>query len=304
MIPAVRALARAAMAARPVPLAGLQARAELPVRVDRGYLVPAEVFALFAAELTDRRAAGGPFDALCVNGRRWFRSRSVYYDTPDLRSFHGHRRGAGPRYTIRERLYEDTGERQFEVELPGRHGGTVKHRQPLLPGDPALGAGPRGFLAAVLARAYGLAAPADLHRSLETDHLRATFVTAGQRVTCDAALLCRDPATGRTLRTDGGLVLVRTRTAGGPARADHVLHGHGIRPGAFPPYAGGLGALRPELAAGRWARELRTAFPAARPRAAHAGGTPADGPGGGRKPPRDGGPAATPVSGPGGSSSP
>ncbi|MEU5213584.1 VTC domain-containing protein [Streptomyces sp. NPDC020742] len=268
MIPAVRALARAAMAARPVPLADVQARAGLLTRFDRSYLVPVEVFAAVAADLTDRRRPGGPFAALCINGRRWFPYRSVHYDTPDLRSFHDHREDGRQRWTIRERLYADTGERQFEVKLRGRRGETVKHRQPLPPGAPALGAAPRGFLAAVLDRAYGITAPADLGHHLETDYLRATFVAHGQRITCDAALLCRDPATGRTVRADGGLVLVGTRSAGRhPTEADRLLHGHGVRPAGFTKYGGGLSALRPDLAAGRWGPEarqaVRTVFPAA-----------------------------------------
>ncbi|MER0480931.1 polyphosphate polymerase domain-containing protein [Streptomyces sp. Edi2] len=283
MIPAVRALARAAMAARPVPLADVQARAELLARFDRRYLVPVEVFAAFAAELTDRRRPGGPFAALCINGRRWFRYRSLHYDTPGLRSFHDHRQGLPLRYTIRERRYEDTGERQFEVKLTGRRGETVKHRRPLLPGDPALGVAPRGFLAAVLDRAYGLAAPADLHGALETDYTRATFVADGLRITCDAALRCRDPESGRTVRADGGLVLVEIRTAARLpdadlvthadrlthaawlTHADRLLHGHGVRPAAFTRYCGGLAALRPDLAAGHWrqAQAVRTAFPTA-----------------------------------------
>ena len=180
MIPAVRALARAAMAARPVPLADVQARAELLTRVDRGYLVPVEVFAALAAELTDRGRPGGPFAALCVNGRRWFGYRCVHHDTSDLRSFHDHRQRRRPRFTVSERLYEDTGERQLEVELTGRRGETVKHRRPLLPDEAALGAAPRGFLASVLDRSYGIAAPADLRPVLATHHQRATLVADGR----------------------------------------------------------------------------------------------------------------------------
>lgn len=262
MIPAVRAIARAAMAARPVPLADVQARAELLARFDRSYLVPVEVFAAFAAELTDHRRPGGPFAALCINGRRWFRYHSVYYDTPDLRSFHDHRQGRRLRYKIRERLYEDTGERQFEIKLKGRRGETVKHRQPLLPGDAALGAAPRGFLASVLDR-YGTAAPTELDRSIETDYIRATFVADGQRITCDAALLCRDLETGRTVRADGGLVLVETKTTGHLTEADRLLHGHGLRAAEFTKYCGALAALRPDLTANHWRRAVRTAFPTA-----------------------------------------
>ncbi|MEU8993835.1 hypothetical protein OHT20_20800 [Streptomyces caniferus] len=263
MIPAVRAIARAAMAARPVPLADVQARADLLARFDRRYLVPVEVFAAVAAELTDRRRPDGPFAALCINGRRWFRYRSVHYDTPDLRSFHDHRLGRPLRYKVRERLYEDTGERQFEIKLQGRRGETVKHRRPLLPGAPALGPAPRGFLTAVLDRTYGIAAPTDLDRSLETDYTRATFVADGQRITCDAALFCRDLASGRTVRADGGLVLVETRSTGRPTEADRLLRGHGVHAAAFSRYCGGLSALRPDLAAGQWRPAVRTAFPAA-----------------------------------------
>ncbi len=263
MIPAVRALARAAMAARPVPLADVQARAELLARFDRGYLVPVEVFAAFAAELTDHRRPDGPFAALCINGRRWFRYHSVHYDTPDLRSFHDHRDGRRLRYKIRERRYEDTGERQFEIKLKGRHGETVKHRRPLLPGDAALGPASRGFLTSVLDRRYGLAAPTELHRSIETDYIRATFVADGQRVTCDAALECRDPATGRTVRADGGLVLVEIKTTGRLTAADRLLHDHGLRAAAFTKYCGALAALRPDLPAHHWRPAVRTAFPAA-----------------------------------------
>ncbi|GGU60389.1 VTC domain-containing protein [Streptomyces albospinus] len=263
MIPAVRAVARAAMAARPVPLAEVQARAELLARYSSTYLVPVEVFAAFAAELTDRRRPGGPFAVLCINGRRWFRYHSFYYDTPDLRSFHDHRQRSRLRYKIRERLYADTGERQFEIKLKGRHGETVKHRQPLMPGAAALGDAPRGFLASVLDRTYGIQAPTQLGRSIETDYQRTTFVADGQRVTCDAALLCRDLETGRTVRADGGLVLVDTKTCGRLTEADRLLTGYGLQAAEFTKYCAGLSALRPHLYANHWQGAVRTAFPAA-----------------------------------------
>ncbi|MFG2862640.1 hypothetical protein [Streptomyces sioyaensis] len=271
MIPAVRALARAAMAARPVPLADVRARAGLLDPSDRSYLVPVEVFTAVAAELTDRRRPGGAFVALCHNGRRWFSCRSVYYDTPDLRSFHDHRLGRRVRYTIREALCEDTGERQFEIELTGGRGAPVTHRRPLLPGDAALGPAPRDFLASVLERSYGIAPPDDLGRVLETDCTRAILVADGQRLTCDAALGCRDVATGRTVRAEGGLVLVRTRTrtAGRPGEtdrpgeADRLLDDHGVRAAEFTPYCGGLSALRPELTAHPSRQAVRAVFPTA-----------------------------------------
>ncbi|MGW7555555.1 polyphosphate polymerase domain-containing protein [Streptomyces rimosus] len=263
MIPALRAIARAAMAARPIPLSELQARAELMTRVDHSYLVPVEVFADFAARLTDPHRPGGPFQALCINGRRWFGYHSVHYDTPDLRSFHDHRQGCRHRYKIRERLYEDSGERQFEIKLKGRRGETVKRRRPLLPGEATLGRGPRGFLASVLHGAYGIAAPGDLVPSLVTDYRRATFVADGRRITCDAGLVCRDAGTGRSVRADGGLVLVETKAAvtGHLTEEDRLLRAYGLRPAEFTKYCGAMAALRPGLTGHQWRRAVRTAFP-------------------------------------------
>ncbi|WP_031017722.1 VTC domain-containing protein [Streptomyces rimosus] len=225
MIPALRAIARAAMAARPIPLAELQARADLMTRVDHSYLVPVEVFADFA--------------------------------------FHDHRQGRRHRYKIRERLYEDSGERQFEIKLKGRRGETDKRRRPLLPGEATLGRGPRDFLASVLRRTYGIAAPGELVPSLVTDYRRATFVADGRRVTCDAGLVCRDAGTGRSVRADGGLVLVETKSAvtGPLSEEDRLLRSYGLRPAEFTKYCGAMAALRPGLTGHQWRRAVRTAFP-------------------------------------------
>ncbi|MFH8596907.1 polyphosphate polymerase domain-containing protein [Streptomyces rimosus] len=263
MIPALQAVADAAMAARPITLCELQARAELMARVDHSYLVPVEVFADFAARLTDPHRPGGPFQALCINGRRWFGYHSVYYDTLDLRSFHDHRQGRRNRYKIRERLYEHSGERQFEIKLKGRRGETDKRRRPLLPDEATLGRGPRDFLATVLHGTYGIAAPGELVPSLVTDYQRATFVTDGRRITCDAGLVCQDAGTGRSVRADEDVVLVETKTAvtGHLTEADRLLHTYGLRAVQFTKYCGAMAALRPGLKANKWGRAVRTVFP-------------------------------------------
>lgn len=260
MNPAVRAIGRAATAAHPITLAEVQARAELLARYDNCYLVPVEIFADFAARLTDPRRPGGPFKALCINGRRWFRYHSVYYDTPDLRAFHDHRQRRRLRYKIRERLYEDTGERQFEIKLKSGRGETVKYRQPMLPGDSALEPAPRRFLATVLRRSYDMAAPTELTTSLVTDYQRATFVADGRRITCDAGMTCHDPRTGRSVRADGGLVLVESKTNGHLTEADRLLHDHGVRAAEFTKYCGALSALRPDLTGNAWHRATRQVF--------------------------------------------
>ncbi|MFF0744892.1 VTC domain-containing protein [Streptomyces sp. NPDC004111] len=263
MIPAVRAIGRAALAARPLSLSELDRSAQLLVRRDRNYLVPVDVFEDFAALLTDTRRPEGPFRALSLNGRRWFSYRSTHYDTTDLRTYHAHRQDRPVRYKIRELRYQDTGERQFEIELRNRRGETVKHRRRLAGDDHVLDPAQRGLLARVLGGPYDIEQFGDLRPALVADYQRATLVADGQRVTCDAGLVAHDPHSGRTVRADSGLVLVAMKTRKHRTEAERVLHRFGVRATDFTKYLGGCAALRPELGAGPWARSARLAFPGA-----------------------------------------
>ncbi|EST34370.1 VTC domain-containing protein [Streptomyces roseochromogenus] len=262
---AVRAIGDAAHGAGPVSLDELNERASLLARFDHSYLVPADTFLRVVGRLTHPHRPGGPYRALAIDGRRAFRYHSVYYDTPELRSFHDHRQGRRRRFKIRERVYEDTGERQFEIKLKGPRGDTVKRRCPLTGADTPLGPDCRGFLTDTLRTAYGIGAPAALEPSLSTDYMRATFVADGERITCDAALVCHDLRIGRTVRCTDDLVLVETKTTGHLTEADRLLHAHGIRPAVFTKYCSAFAALRPALPANRWRRTARRAFGAAAP---------------------------------------
>ncbi|TLS39509.1 hypothetical protein FE633_46520 [Streptomyces montanus] len=258
------ALGRAALAAHPVSLAELNARAELLARHDNSYVVPVAAFEDFAARLVDPRRAGGPFRVLAIDGLRRFRYRSTYYDTPGLRTFHDHRQGRRLRFRVRERVYQDSGERQFEVKLKSGRGETVKHRQRMARGAHPLDGARHRFLADVLGRSYGIGVPSGLLPSLVTDYRRVTFTADGERVTCDAGLLVREPASGRTAAASEGLVLVETKTRGHLTEADRLLHEYGLRPAGFTKYSAGLATLRPELGMNAWGRAVRSVFPQAR----------------------------------------
>ncbi|GAA2084120.1 VTC domain-containing protein [Streptomyces albiaxialis] len=256
--PAVRAIARAALAAHPIGLDAVMERAQLLDRYDRCYLVPAHTFQAVAARLTDPHR-DEPFRALSINGRRWFRYHSVYYDTPGLRAYHDHRQGRRRRCKIRTRLYADTGERQFEIKVKGNRGQTVKCRR--RSDEEGLTGRDRDFLARTLAEAYGddFPVPEELRPSLVTDYDRATLVAEGQRVTCDAGLVCRD-GDGTELAAARDLVLVETKSTGHLTEADLLLHEYGFRAAEFTKYAS-LGALCPGLPAHRWRRSLHETFP-------------------------------------------
>ncbi|MFE1770936.1 polyphosphate polymerase domain-containing protein [Streptomyces sp. NPDC059008] len=257
---AVQAINEAAHDADPLSLDEVNERSALLARFDRSYLVPAETFTRVIGRLTAPQQRGRPLRALAIDGRRAFRYHSVYYDTPGLRSFHDHRQGRRLRFKIRERVYEDSGERQYEIKLKGRRGDTVKHRRPLTGADTPLDPAHQAFLAATLERAYAIAAPAILHPSLSTDYLRATFVGDGERITCDAGLVCIDLRTQQAVHCATDLVLVETKSTGHLTDADRVLHAHGLHPAVFTKYCGALAALHPSLPANRWRRAARRAF--------------------------------------------
>lgn len=262
--PAARALAQAALAARPVDLETVRAGAELLTRCDRSYVLPAPAFAAFAARLTGRSMPGGAFRSLCIAGLRCFGYHSVYYDTPDLRLFDDHRKYRRHRYKIRERLYEDSGERQFEIKLKGPRGETIKHRTEITGTPPGTGAwnrSTRRFTARILDQVYGLELPLPMRPALVTDYVRATFATDGQRITCDAGLVCRDAVTGRELRADPGLVLIEVKAEREITAVDRILHRYGARPLEFNKYCAGLAALRPALRGNLWRRDIRRCFP-------------------------------------------
>jgi hypothetical protein len=263
---AARALARAALAAHPIGLDDVLARAQLLDRYDRCYLVPASAFVELAVLLTDPGGAE-PFRVLAIGGRRWFRYHSVYYDTPGLSAYHDHRQGRRRRWKIRERLYQDTGERQFEIKVKGGRGQTVKYRRRLAERAHALEDASLAFVRRTLADVHGpdFAVPQDLTPSLVTDYTRATFVSDGQRITADAGMVCRSVAAGEVhvggeVHAAGDLVLVETKSHGKLTEADLLLHRMGHRAVEFTKYAA-LAALDPSLPANRWLRSLRETFP-------------------------------------------
>ncbi|MEU5163149.1 polyphosphate polymerase domain-containing protein [Streptomyces sp. NPDC020875] len=260
VLPQLDAVAESVLPAAPVSLAQVQARAELMARFDHAYLVPDTVFTDLVAHLTDPARPGGPFRILTIDGLRWFRYHSVYYDTPDWRCFHEHRQGRRRRFKIRERVYQDSGLRQFEIKLKSGRGETVKHRRPLTGADTPLDAPYLAFLADRLRSAYRMAAPETLSPSIVTDYRRATLVSDGERITCDTGLRCHDVRADQAVRCDPGLVLVETKTTGGLTDADRFLHARGVRPAVFTKYCAAIAALHPRQPANRWRRAARLAF--------------------------------------------
>lgn len=70
------------------------------------------------------------YSVLEMNGRRSFQYESVYYDTPELKSYTDHQRGKARRHKFRFRRYVDCGDSFFEIKARHGTGRNLKERIP------------------------------------------------------------------------------------------------------------------------------------------------------------------------------
>ncbi|MEV7807579.1 polyphosphate polymerase domain-containing protein [Microbispora sp. NPDC088329] len=238
----------------PVGLAELVDRAALQTRVDRKYLVPVEALPQLLGRLMPYARV------LDIDGERTFRYRSVYFDTPQLVSFHCAAYRRRRRFKVRTRTYLDSAQCWLEVKINGARGSITKHRLPYDPRNCGTVDPGRGFVDEALTReSIGPAAGSSLDPILVTEYDRATLLLpdTASRVTVDTALAWRH---GDSTLWLPGLAVVETKSASAPTPVDRILWRAGVRPGRISKYATGLAALRPDLPDAPWRRTLRRHF--------------------------------------------
>jgi hypothetical protein len=257
---AVDALTSVTDAMRTVGLEQVVATADLQTRVDRKYLLPADVFERFATLMGER------FAVLEMQGLRLFRYESVYFDTGTLAAYRQHAHDRRRRFKVRTRTYLDSGECVLEVKTRGGRGETVKSRHPYECDDRARLTEPaRGFVSKLIADSCTVR---QLEAVMTTTYRRATLVDrfGGSRLTCDVGLSFTSSSgevdDGARVRCSGpgDMVLVESKTVGAVATADSLLWRLGQRPVSLSKYCIGMALVRPDLPANRWNRELRRYF--------------------------------------------
>ena len=264
----------------PIGLDDLNQRAELMTRVDRKYILPAHALPAVLADLPSQTRVL-EFDDPVVGRVRSSAYESVYFDTPELHSFHLAARSRRRRFKIRTRTYRDADLAYLEVKTRGGRSLTVKDRLEVDPaGGDLLTADGRAYAEHVLADA-GVPAPdtAALAATLTTRYRRTTLLLpagiAGDesRATIDQDLEWIDQgargAFGRRLLLPTS-VIVETKSGSSAGDLDRALWRHGHRPAAISKFGTGLAALRPELPQNKWVRVLRRHFDAAAERASAA----------------------------------
>lgn len=250
-----------------VSLDELVADAAMLTRVDRKYVLPAADL----PGIMDRLEEDAPGTrVLEIDGRTAHGYRSVYFDTPELTSF---RMGAHPRrhkFTLRTRMYADTGESFLEFKTIGPRGLTIKNRFPLLGADAEDAAADRLSPSALdwVAENVAPLIP-DYAPSIEMSALRPVMWGSYQRTTLllpdeqsrstiDTALTWRGVDTDILDRPQ--MAIVETKSGSRPSEMDRVLWRCGHRRTRMSKYATGMAALHPHLPHNRWHRVLNQYF--------------------------------------------
>jgi len=230
-------------------LEAVLAVADLQVRTDRKYLIdPGDLPLVIDAVAPEARV-------LAIDGLTGFRYESMYFDTPDLRTYLAAARSRPRRYKVRTRSYLDSETCQLEVKVRAPRDQTVKHRYPYnFDIRDAFTLDARRFVASVpeVDGSVDHLAP-----TLRTSYRRSTLVlsSTATRVTIDVGLSCARP--DGTTMTLGSVVFIETKTQGPPCSLDRVLWRTGYRPAAASKYCIGLAALVPGLPSNKWHRLLR-----------------------------------------------
>jgi hypothetical protein len=230
-----------------ITLEDLNARAQLLVRRDRKYLLPhvSDVEELMGALPHNTRA-------LEIDGGRVFEYRTVYFDTPDMLSYHltasRHRR----RFKVRTRGYA-SGETWLEVKTRGVRGITIKDRIGRL--DTAPDAKVLWDTAARLLAERGVAAPPleSLTEMLEVRYSRSTLLLDGGRATIDTNIRWGRPG---ELEPAGDFIVVETKTPGTRTPLDRELWLKGRRPLPFSKFGVGMASTY-DLSGNRWHRLMK-----------------------------------------------
>ena len=235
-----------------IDLEALAASAALQRRFDRKYVVEMEALPGLL------EALGRETHVLEVGGRRSSDYSSVYFDTPDLRTYRDHVQRRRRRFKVRTRHYGDPTSIMLEVKCKGRRGQTVKHRW-AHPGADAkdLDQHAHRLVARALWEQYEVIPPSELRPLAETTFERITLVDvgSGERVTIDLDLTIF--ANGRSVRLGSSHAVVETKTPARHGSTTRALRSLGLRPEPVSKYCVGIAASHDSVRGNPWMGVLR-----------------------------------------------
>lgn len=191
--------------------------------------------------------------------------RNVYFDTPDLRCFHDHRRGRRIRHKVRIRHYPDRALSFLEIKTKRGESLTDKHRRPIAYGRERLDAGDLAFVRAGIGELADALVPA-----VRIDYRRVALFNprSEERLTIDFALEAAPAARAgepgereASERVDlGPLAIVEIKRApGGVPRTEamRALAELGLRERSMSKYCAAMALIEPTVRHNRLRPALR-----------------------------------------------
>lgn len=234
---------------QPCPPELLKDRALLS-RVDSKYVVP-------MAQLGDILAGlSGDYTVLRVEAGALATYDSLYFDTPDLRCFHDHRRGKRIRHKVRIRHYPDRRLSYLEVKTKRNESRTDKKRMELPYRHERLGPAELEFLYGLVGEMAGQLQPEVMikYRRLSMIGLRSD-----ERVTIDLGLGADGDSGGTIDRMLGHLAVVEVKQWPFSVRTPimKAVRSRGHRECSMSKYIVAMALMRPELRRTRLQAVLR-----------------------------------------------
>lgn len=218
-------------------------------RVDSKFAIAAdrvhELVPRLAADYAALRVLGG--GAIAVY-------RSLYFDTPDLRCFHDHRRGRRIRHKVRIRHYPDR--RLSFLEIKTRRSELVidKRRLPIAFGQDGLGRSERAFLSTHVGDLAD-----QLRPQLWIDYRRIALIgtRTHERVTIDVELAAGGLDGARRGLGPAAVIEVKQAPRSVHTPVMRALFASGLREGSLSKYITAVALLRPEVRRNRLLPALR-----------------------------------------------
>lgn len=189
--------------------------------------------------------------------------KSVYFDTPDQRSFYMAAHKRRRKFKVRTRTYVDSGTTFLEVKATGPRGVTVKERMnwdPASTGRIELDSPTRLWLEEKLLTAGQERSVAQsLEVAMVGTYNRTTMLMAdGQgRATIDTEL---DWLSAAGYMEKPNMAIVETKSGARPSQIDRLLWSAGHRPAKISKFGTGMAALDSRLPRNRWNRVLKEYF--------------------------------------------
>jgi hypothetical protein len=207
-----------------IGLDALNSKAEMLVRIDNKYILPAYYLQSAIESFAEI------FDVLDIDGKRAFSYSTLYFDDAQRRGYYDHHQRRRKRCKVRVRTYGDAGLSYLEVKLNDKRSTTLKKRLKIAAPLATLDDTAFDFIDQCNREVYGEPFRKDIKGVIRIDYQRYTLVAkdGGERMTIDTRINFNGGGCWRA--PPGDMLIVETKSARGNGIADKILRTLHVQP--------------------------------------------------------------------------